>query len=199
MAFLWIKSREERETERRMTIRRTMNEVERCRKSMEKKKEELTRVALQARAAGLNRELLTAKNGLIAILKYMQTLDAVRMRVQIAETMRDMGGAGMKAVRTMGDIGRELSRALESARFARSQAAFEAGGMEMEEMMARMEGLLESTSEMVAGLGENAGAGMWARQADALIGGAMDAPGIDVDREIDGLLAASAPMETAGQ
>ena len=156
MTFLWIKSREERETERRVTIRRTMNELERCRKSMEKKKDELTRVARQAQAAGLNRECLTAKNGLVVLLKYMQTLDAVRLRVQIAETMRDMGGTGTKAVQTMGDIGRELRRVLERAHFARNQAAFEAGGIEMEEMMARMDSLLESTSAMMAGLGEDA-------------------------------------------
>ena len=199
MTFLWIKSREERETERRVRIRRTMNELDRCRKSMEKKKDQLTRAARQAQAAGLNREYLTAKNGLIAILKYAQTLEAVRVRVQIAETMRDMGGAGMKAVKTMGEIGRELSRALERTQFARNQAAFEAGGIEMEEMMARMDGLLESTAEMTAGFGEAADGGMWTRQADALIGDSLTAPGADVDREIDGLLAASGPMETTGE
>ena len=198
MRFLWIKSREERETERRVMIRRTMNELDRCRKAMEKKKEELTRAARQAQAAGLNREYLTAKNGLIAILKYTQTLEAVRVRMQIAETMRDMGGAGMKAVKTMGQIGRELSRVLERTQFARNQAAFEAGGIEMEEMMARMDGLLESTAEMTAGFGEEPG-GTWARQADALIGTSISEPNTDVDRAIDGLLAASAPVEPAGE
>ena len=198
MRFLWIKSREERETERRVMIRRTMNELDRCRKAMEKKKEELTRAARQAQAAGLNREYLTAKNGLIAILKYTQTLEAVRVRMQIAETMRDMGGAGMKAVKTMGQIGRELSRVLERTQFARNQAAFEAGGIEMEEMMARMDGLLESTAEMTAGLGEEPG-GTWARQADALIGTSISEPNTDVDRAIDGLLSASASVEPAGE
>ncbi len=199
MTFLGIKSREERETERRVTIRRTMNELDRCRKSMEKKKDELTRVAREAQAAGLNREFLTAKNGLVVLLKYAQTLEAVRVRVQIAETMRDMGGAGMKAVRTMGDIGRELSRTLERTHFARNQAAFEAGGIKMEEMMARMDGLLESTSEMTAAFGEDADGETWARQADAMIGASANAPVADVDREIDGLLTASASMEPAGR
>ena len=197
MTFLWIKSREERETERRIMIRRTMNDLDKCIGSRERKKGELKRIARQARAGNMDREYQTAKNGLIVLMKYTQTLEAVRMRVAIAETMRDMGGAGMKAVKTMGGIGRELRRVLERTHFARNQAAFEAGGMKMEEMMARMDGLLESTSEMTAGLGAEEKGAAWARRADALIGAAGDAPSADVDREIDGLLASAA--ERAGQ
>ena len=178
-------------------IRRTMAELDRCQKAMDRKKDELTRVAAQAKTGGLAREYATAKNGLIVLMKYAQTLEAVRMRVQIAETMRDMGGAGMKAVRTMGEIGRELSLVLKRTHFIRNQAAFETGGLKMEEMMARMDGLLESTSEMTAGYGAEASGDQWARQADAWIGASLNAQTADVDGEIDGLLSAAAPSESA--
>ena len=49
MSFLWFKSRAEKEMERKMDIRSTMNELKRCKISMEKKKDEMLRLAVRAK------------------------------------------------------------------------------------------------------------------------------------------------------
>ena len=188
MAFLGIKSKQEKEMERKIAIRSTLNELNRCKKSMEKKKQEMLRLAGEARKNGLEREYQAARNGLMSMMKYSQTLDAVRMRVQIAETMRDMSSASMKAVKTMGLIGNDLSRMMEKTNFAKNQMAFEMGSMKMEEMMSQMEDMLESTSDMQGGGLESDGATDWGAEADRLIESAMSTQPGKVDQEIDSLL-----------
>ncbi len=197
MAFLGIKSKEEKEMERKLAIRRTMNELNRCKKSMEKKKGEMMQLATKAKAAGLAREYATAKNGLISIMKYSQTLEAVRMRLQIAETMRDMSSASMKAVKSMGDIGKELSSIMEKTNFAKNQAAFEMGSMKMEEMMSQMDDMLESTSDMSGGYSTETSEDEWEKAAGSLIEASLNAKPSESDKEIDALLQQVSQQESS--
>ena len=184
----FFKSKEEKEMERKLAIRRTMNELNRCKKSMDKKKIEMMQLAIQAKASGLSREYATAKNGLISIMKYSQTLEAVRMRLQIAETMRDMSSASMKAVKSMGDIGKELSGIMEKTNFAQNQVAFEMGSLKMEQMMSQMDDMLESTSDMSSGYDTETSEDEWSKTADALIEASLNVQPTASDKEIDELI-----------
>ena len=197
MAFLGFKTKAEREMERKLAIRRTMNELNRCKKSMEKKKTEMMQLAARAKSEGLSREFATAKNGLISIMKYSQTLEAVRMRLQIAETMRDMSSASMKAVKSMGDIGKELSSIMEKTDFTKNQAAFEMGSLKMEEMMSQMDDMLESTSDMSGGYSTETSEDEWEKAAGSLIEASLNAKPSESDKEIDALLQQVSQQESS--
>ncbi len=188
MGFLWFKSKQEKELERRMAVHHTLNELDKCSKSMNKKKDEMIKIAKQAKQAGLQREYATARNGLISMMKYSQTLEAIRLRVKIAESMRDMSSASMKAVNSMGALGKELSGIIGHMDLARNQATFEMGSMRMEEMMTQMEDMLESTTDL-SGAMDNAADTDFASEADKLIESVMVSQPSKEDQEIDSLLA----------
>ena len=188
MSFGWFKSRAEKEMERKMAIRSTMNELKRCKISMEKKKDEMLRLAVRAKQSGLAREYVTAKNAMMTIMKYSQTLEAIWLRLQIAETMRDMSRASMKAVKSMGAIGKELSDIMNKTNFLKNQAAFEMGSMRMEEMMSQMESMLDSTSDLGGSYQTETSDTDWSDAADRLIEASMTATPTPIDQEIEELL-----------
>ena len=188
MSFLWFKSRAEKEMERKMAIRSTMNELKRCKISMEKKKDEMLRLAVRAKQSGLAREYVTAKTAMMTIMKYSQTLEAIWLRLQIAETMRDMSRASMKAVKSMGAIGKELSDIMNKTNFLKNQAAFEMGSMRMEEMMSQMESMLDSTSDLGGSYQTETSDTDWSDAADRLIEASMTATPTPIEQEIEELL-----------
>jgi len=140
-----FKSREEKEMERKLAIKRTLNELTKADRSMQKKKDEMLKLAQDAKEKGIEREYITAKNGLKSMMKFQQNVQAVKLRIQIAESMRDVSSVNMKALNTMGAIGKEIGTLMSSANFAKNQAAFEMGMMKMDEMLSQMEGLMEDT------------------------------------------------------
>ena len=140
-----FKSREEKEMERKLAIKRTLNELTKADRSMQKKKDEMLKLAQDAKEKGIEREYITAKNGLKSMMKFQQNVQAVKLRIQIAESMRDVSSVNMKALNTMGAIGKEIGTLMNSANFAKNQAAFEMGMMKMDEMLSQMEGLMEDT------------------------------------------------------
>lgn len=148
LSALGIMSKEEKELMRKMAIRSTMNEIAKCNRSLEEKKKRMLNLALDAKNGGMEREFMTAKNALIAIMKYSQMLKSISLRMEIAETMRDMSRISVKAIGSLGDIGKELSGMLNSGAFIKSQAAFEMGSMKMEQMMNQMDDIFGQESSM---------------------------------------------------
>lgn len=131
--------------EAKLAIRQGINELKKCDRSLEKKKEEMIRFAQEAKQQGITQQYDVAVNGLKMVLAYQKRCRAMILQIQMTETMRDLTTMSSKFVKLMGDVGKEVSKVTQSTKFLKNQVAFEKGVLASEAAMDQLEGFLEDS------------------------------------------------------
>lgn len=185
-----FKSKAEKEMEARLAVRQGIRELQKCDRSLERKKTEMLKHAQEAKQQGLSQQYAVAASGLKMILGYQKRCKAMTLQIQMTESMRDLTTLSTKFVRLMGNVGKEVSKVTASANFAKNQLAFEKGMMSAESAMDQLEGFLED-----AGMSFETGMDQTETEADEEIERLIDATGAarvdELDEEIDRKLAQS--------
>lgn len=193
MAF--FKSKAEKEMEARLAVRQGIPELQKCDRSLERKKTEMIKHAQEAKLQGLSQQYAVAVSGLKMILEYQKRCKAMSLQIQMTESMRDLTTLSAQFVKLMGNVGKEVSKVTVSANFAKNQLAFEKGMLSAESAMDQLEGFLED-----AGMSFESGSGMEA-ETDADIERLIDSTGAaqidELDAEIDRRLAQSEAKRAA--
>lgn len=193
MAF--FKSKAEKEMEARLAVRQGIRELQKCDRSLERKKTEMIKHAQEAKLQGLSQQYAVAVSGLKMILEYQKRCKAMSLQIQMTESMRDLTTLSAQFVKLMGNVGKEVSKVTVSANFAKNQLAFEKGMLSAESAMDQLEGFLED-----AGMSFESGSGMEA-ETDADIERLIDSTGAaqidELDAEIDRRLAQSEAKRAA--
>ena len=140
-----IKTKAEKAMEAKLAIRQGINELKKCDRSLEKKKEEMIRFAQEAKQQGITQQYDVAVNGLKMVLAYQKRCRAMILQIQMTETMRDLTTMSSKFVKLMGDVGKEVSKVTQSTKFLKNQVAFEKGVLASEAAMDQLEGFLEDS------------------------------------------------------
>lgn len=140
-----FKSKEEKELEARLAVRRGVTELKKCDRTLEKKKDEMIKHAQEAKKQGVSQQYAVAVSGLKMIISYQKRCKAMLLQIQMAESMRDLTTLSTKFVKLMGNVGMEVSKVVKTANFAQNQMMFEKGMASAEGAMSQLEDFLEDS------------------------------------------------------
>ena len=140
-----FKSKAEKALEAKLAIRQGVNELKKCDRSLEKKKEELIRFAQEAKKQGISQQYNMAVSGLKMVLSYQKRCKAMMLQIQMTESMRDLTTMNANFVKLMGNVGKEVSNVTKSTNFAKNMLDFEKGMLSAETAMDQLESFLEDS------------------------------------------------------
>lgn len=140
-----FRTKAEKEMEAKLAIRQGINELKKCDRTLEKKKDEMIRHAQEAKRQGISQQYSVAVSGLKMILSYQKRCKAMMLQIQMTESMRDLTTMSSRFVKLMGNVGKEVSKVTKSTNFVKNQLAFERGMMSAETAMDQLEGFLENS------------------------------------------------------
>ena len=140
-----FKSKEQKQLEARLAIKRSIQELNKCDKSLERKKDEMIRHAQEAKRQGITQQYNMAISSLKMILGYQKRTRAMVLQIQMAESMRDLTTMSTKFVETLGNVGKEMGALVKNANFAKNQLEFEKGMLQADNVMQQLEDFLDDT------------------------------------------------------
>ena len=140
-----FKSKAEKALEAKLAIRQGVNELKKCDRSLEKKKEELIKFAQEAKKQGISQQYNIAVSGLKMVLSYQKRCKAMMLQIQMTESMRDLTTMNANFVKLMGNVGKEVSNVTKSTNFAKNMLDFEKGMLSAETAMDQLESFLEDS------------------------------------------------------
>lgn len=141
----FFKSKEEKALEQRLALRQGINELKKCDRALEKKKDEMIRHAQEAKKQGILQQYKIAVNGLKMVLSYQKRCKAMTLQIQMTESMRDLTTMSSKFVNLMGNVGKEVSGLTKTMNFSQNQMDFEKGMLSAEQAMSQLEDFLEES------------------------------------------------------
>lgn len=141
----FFKSKEEKAMEAKLAVRQGVNELKKCDRSLEKRKNEMIRHAQEAKQQGIMQQYAVAVNGLKMIMAYQKRCKAMILQIEMTESMRDVTTLSSKFLKLMGNVGKEVSAITRNANFAKNQLAFEKGMLSAETAMSQLESFLEDS------------------------------------------------------
>lgn len=188
-----FKSKAEKAMEAKLAIRQGINELKKCDRSLEKKKDELISYAQEAKKQGIMQQYGVAVSGLKMVYAYQKRCKAMILQIEMTESMRDLTTMSSQFVKLMGNVGKEVSKVTKATQFLKNQMDFEKGMLSAETAMEQLEGFLEG-SGMAFETGTEA-------DIDKEIENMIDATGAAkisaLDEEIDRRLAESEKKRSA--
>ena len=140
-----FKSKAEKALEAKLAIRQGVNELKKCDRSLEKKKEELIKFAQEAKKQGISQQYNMAVSGLKMVLSYQKRCKAMMLQIQMTESMRDLTTMNANFVKLMGNVGKEVSNVTKSTNFTKNMLDFEKGMLSAETAMDQLESFLEDS------------------------------------------------------
>ena len=140
-----FKSKEQKALEAKLAIKRSIQDLQKCDKSLERKKEEMIKHAQEAKRQGITQQYTMALSSLKMILGYQKRTRAMVLQIQMAESMRDLTTMSTKFVQTLGNVGKEMGALVKGANFAQNQLDFEKGMLQADNVMQQLEGFLDDT------------------------------------------------------
>ena len=140
-----FKTKAEKAMEAKLAVRQGINELKKCDRSLEKRKNEMLRHAQEAKQQGITQQYAVAVNGLKMIMAYQKRCRAMILQIEMTESMRDLTTLSSKFVKLMGNVGKEVSAVAKNASFAKNQLAFEKGMLSSETAMSQLEDFLEES------------------------------------------------------
>ena len=140
-----FKSKEQKQLEARLAIKRSIQELNKCDKSLERKKDEMIRHAQEAKRQGITQQYNMAMRSLKMILGYQKRTRAMVLQIQMTESMRDLTTMSTRFVETLGNVGKEMGALVKNANFAKNQLEFEKGMLQADNVMQQLEDFLDGT------------------------------------------------------
>lgn len=140
-----FKSKEQRAMEAKLAIRRSVQELKKCDKALERKKEDLIKHGQAAKKQGISQQYEMAINSMKMILGYQKRTRAMILQIQMAESMRDLTTMSSNFVTTLGNVGKEMGTLVQKTKFAKNQLEFQKGMLQADAVMQQLEGFLDDT------------------------------------------------------
>ena len=140
-----FKSKEQKALEAKLAIKRSIQDLQKCDKSLDRKKEEMIKHAQEAKRQGVTQQYNMALGSLKMILGYQKRTRAMILQIKMAESMRDLTSMSTNFVQTLGNVGKEMGALVKGADFAKNQLDFEKGMLQADTVMQQLEGFLDDT------------------------------------------------------
>ena len=136
-------SKEQKRIHYKMEMRKTVRELERWDRSLEKKKDELVKLGREANRQGIRDQYAVAFNGLKMVMNQQLRARKMALQMKMVESLRDLSVVSSDFMGMMGKVGNEVNKITAGTNFLKNQAAFETGMFSIEQMMDQMDGLMD--------------------------------------------------------
>ena len=147
MGFLGIKSKAEKELEKKMLIKRTINTMNKQINRLEDQKQVFIDAAKKAKEKDLEAQYNLALSGYKMTVQQQRRAQEMLLNFEITAQMKDVTMMTSDFLRGMSEISREMTKLADAKEFAKIQAQFEQAMVAVETQTDQMDNFMEMSQE----------------------------------------------------
>ena len=136
-------SSEQKRIQNRLEMRRSVRDLERWDRSLEKKKSEMIKLGQEANRQGIKEQYALAFNGLKMIMNQQLRARRMQLQLKLLDSLRDLSQMSSGFMGMMGKVSKEINKVTSGTNFLKNQAACESGMISIEQMMGQMDSFME--------------------------------------------------------
>ncbi len=121
----WFKSKQQKEIEKKMLIKRTINSMNKQINKLEDQKQVFIDAAKRAKQKDLDNQFNLALSGYKMTVQQQKRAQEMLLNFEITAQMKDVTMMTSEFLRGMSDISKEMTKLADAKEFAKIQAQFE--------------------------------------------------------------------------
>ncbi|MGN1201592.1 MAG: hypothetical protein ACI4R8_05020 [Candidatus Caccovivens sp.] len=142
-----FKSKQQKEIEKKMLIKRTINTMNKQINRLEDQKQVFIDAAKRAKQKGLDAQFNLALSGYKMTVQQQRRAQEMLLNFEITAQMKDVTMMTSEFLRGMSDISKEMTRLADAKEFAKIQAQFEEAMAAVETQTDQMDNFMEMSQE----------------------------------------------------
>ena len=150
-----FKSKEEKAMEQKILVRRTINNINKYIKQLEKKKDEYITLAKSGVKEGDKGQAKLAISGLKIVMSQEKMAKRVKMSMDLAMQMRDLTGMTASFLDGMSSLSKEMGKTAKNMEFLKVQKEFQNAMMGVESTTESLDLMMQESDSMFEGLAAN--------------------------------------------
>ena len=147
MGFLGIKSKAEKELEKKMLVKRTINTMNKQINRLEDQKQVFIDAAKRAKEKDLDAQYNLALSGYKMTVQQQRRAQEMLLNFEITAQMKDVTMMTSDFLRGMSEISKEMTKLADAKEFAKIQAQFEQAMVAVETQTDQMDNFMEMSQE----------------------------------------------------
>ncbi len=147
MGFLGFKSKSEKELEKKMLIKRTINTMNKQINRLEDQKQVFIDAAKKAKEKDLEAQYNLALSGYKMTVQQQRRAQEMLLNFEITAQMKDVTMMTSDFLRGMSEISKEMTKLADAKEFAKIQAQFEQAMVAVETQTDQMDNFMEMSQE----------------------------------------------------
>lgn len=179
-----FKTKQEKEMEKRMLVRRTMRDIEKHITKLQTQKQKAVESAKQAKIQGSPQQYSLAISCLRTALAQEKKAKEMLLNFQNTLQMRDLSQMTGEFLKGMSVVSREMQAITKDMNFAKVQKEFEAAMMGVEETTDNIDAMLDSTNDTFTAI-SSSNINIDDSEIEALIGNQASDEEQALDNDID--------------
>ncbi len=150
-----FKSKQQKEIEKKMLIKRTINTMNKQINRLEEQKKVFIEAAKKAKIKGLDAQFNLALSGYKMTVQQQKRAQEMLLNFEITAQMKDVTMMTSEFLRGMSDISKEMSKLADAKEFAKIQAQFEEAMVAVETQTDQMDNFMEMSQETFYNAGKD--------------------------------------------
>lgn len=143
----WFKSKQQKEIEKKMLIKRTINTMNKQINRLEEQKKVFVDAAKRAKQRGLDAQFNLALSGYRMTVQQQKRAQEMLLNFEITAQMKDVTMMTSEFLRGMSSISKEMTKLADAKEFAKIQAQFEEAMAAVETQTDQMDNFMEMSQE----------------------------------------------------
>ena len=143
----WFISKQQKEIEKKMLIKRTINSMNKQINKLEEQKQVFVEAAKRAKEKDLDAQFKLALSGYKMTLQQQRRAQEMLLNFEITAQMKDVKMMTSEFLRGMSDISREMTKLADAKEFAKIQSQFEEAMAAVETQTDQMDNFMEMSQE----------------------------------------------------
>lgn len=150
-----FKSKQQKEIEKKMLIKRTINTMNKQINRLEDQKQVFIDAAKRAKLKGLDAQFNLALSGYKMTVQQQKRAQEMLLNFEITAQMKDVTMMTSEFLRGMSDISQEMTKLADAKEFAKIQAQFEEAMLAVETQTDQMDNFMEMSQETFYNAGKD--------------------------------------------
>ena len=143
----WFKPKQQKEIEKKMLIKRTINTMNKQINRLEEQKKVFVDAAKRAKQRGLDAQFNLALSGYKMTVQQQKRAQEMLLNFEITAQMKDVTMMTSEFLRGMSSISKEMTKLADAKEFAKIQAQFEEAMAAVETQTDQMDNFMEMSQE----------------------------------------------------
>lgn len=149
-----FKSQQQKEFEKKMAIKKTINEMNKQISKLEESEKNFIEIAKKAKAQGLDSQLVIAINALKSTIAQKKKVQEMLLNFQIMTQTKDMLLTTSEFLKGMGDLSKDMSKLCNDKEFNKVAESFQKAMTATEEQTERLDMFLDESKDSFANLSQ---------------------------------------------